>query len=410
MFSNRLFSWFFPPAHTERVRPARRGQFHDNVRQFLCGVFLVIETLRSWRSLIIVVVMLFPGTKMGIINQLAKLIVNGDPKNASILLEWRYPDDDCKAYATWCAVRSRMVHDETNRNPEYLPRLNDLISSLPEDHPDRGFLGRLVNATLRVQHKVFVFPQRKPLVDDNVSKIFFSNPPVIPALYEFEFPKSRRENANAIKVQAREDRHLHLREDDYIDQATIDMVMGNARSYVASKFRIIIQDHYIALASALALLSGRRFMEIVDSLQWKPNGHEYQASVTGLKKGDYMDMDQPRWVDIPLLIPYREFDDAMRYLRSSKDRRGRLIGPHLAKRSGIVCVKGYKLVFGDFKMTHTISRSLYLKEGFRRRFDENHFHTEMSELMWNHHALAHMDKLGLGVNVHYYTRMVIRET
>lgn len=347
-------------------------------------------------------------TGMGILQTLSSLVVNGEAERASSLLNARYPDDDLKAYRMWGMVRGLVTGDDTNRDPSYLPRLHALIDSLPETHPDRHLLQRLAGASLSVQHKTFVYPKRKPFQDEEVGKIFFGMPPAIPAVYAFTVPQARRENANIIKVEARTGRHLQLRESEIIPETVIDKTVEDAKAYVASRFRVVDHPQFFALASALALLSGRRTMEIMHSLQWKSNGKEYQASVSGLSKRGFMTWDQPTWVDIPLLISYHDFDVAMRYLRSAKDRKGRMIGEYLSKKvTGYSSAKGYRMVFGDFKMTHTISRSLYLMVGFKRRFDENEFHPEMSELMWKHHALAHMDKVDMRANIHHYNRVVI---
>lgn len=267
------------------------------------------------------------------------------------------------AYSYYKYIRQKIFRDDGFRNPNYVQRVRDFQHAHFSPYDDEWILvEELCNSPLSYQYRVET--SRKPYLANSpqLDKTLKQIRSIIDPFYDYIMPPEIVEAAIEKERDAREAKHMKA-----LNIGDIQTIISKAREWRTCK-----ENPWQLVACAL-ILTGRRVIEIIDTLEWEMAG-DYLVNVRGIAKQDVG--DNP--VLIPLLCHYDDFNELMQQIRV-----GQL--PTTANTYGLKMA--FKSYFGRW-YNHSERRNIYGEAAFRAR-NENQFYPTMSKVMWIDKALAH---------------------
>jgi hypothetical protein len=288
------------------------------------------------------------------------------------------------AYSYYKYIRRQIIHNNDNRHPEYLQRLRHFqyVHCSPQDYDEWALLEDLYHSPLCEQYRVETSHKPYLATAPELDKALKQIRSVIDPFYEYTIPPHIAEAAIEKEREAREAKHAKA-----VNIRDLQTIISKARAWRECK-----ENPWQLVACAL-ILSGRRVIEIVETLEWEKAG-DYLASVTGIAKQD--NGDEP--AIIPLLCPYEEFDELMQMIRA--------IQPPSTNHTYQLRM-AFDLYFGQW-YNHSERRNIYGEAGFRDR-QYNQFYPEMSRVMWIDKALAHSGNVVMQAGNLTYQSLVFQD-
>jgi len=330
---------------------------------------------------------------MSLSKQLIKMVIEDkDPEGAMEFLLGRYDvEKQAKAiHSMHCAVRRKMLKDDSNRRADYENEIRQLIASLDaSNYDDRATLNYLLTKPLMEQQQIYKM-KKYVLRDHQAQARLHKINPAIQLICDFKLPEHVVKNVMAYTRDARVKRMMHEDGRDYtMGRATMERIIADAKRTIdVIKNPIRKPKQWYDYVVCCGLLSGRRTWEIVSSLEWDPiPDRPFQARISGLAKSlehEVMNQGHPE-IDIPLLCDFDTFDKAMWELRGFRTLTGHCDDKENKIEYGLM--NASQRVFGRV-VNHTEKRNMYSEMAFRDR-ENSKFLTDCSRIAWIEAALGH---------------------
>lgn len=284
----------------------------------------------------------------------------------------------------WKQARMQILHNETNRDPQFEDRVLSLMRR-STSRSDEELLDTFMNMSTADQHKILI--RKKPYLRDmNHDTELKTYSPLIKEFYMFSFPtdmemwfrelESSRNKKAVMHDLAPSDEYTVSKDDiDFILETSIDTIRIVSISTIKQYFEVVV---------ALQILTGRRSTEIINSLQIQQCPHKYQALVKGILK-DFTRLDTV--ITIPLLYDYETIENALNIVREYRDYSELSnIEIHNATSSSVL---NASVRLFNRRLTHTQKRNIYAEIAFSQRMTHNLFFPICSKEAWVSLALGH---------------------
>lgn len=314
------------------------------------------------------------------------MCVDKDPQKALASLKNAYPtrQDAKKAMSMWKQVRMSILHNESNRNFAFPDACRSLMPSC--SRVDQVLLYDLIQMPCVEQHKI-VESSIPYLEDEEADFILKQSMVMMPEFYAFEFPKDMELWFKELEKERNMKEMFHQlkpSKEYNFDKEEVDTIIDKSKEILLRKDIVNNKQYYEAIV-AMQLLTGRRNTEIINSINFYPSSHPYQAQVSGILK-DSRRFDE--MIPIPILAPYQDIERTFRTIREFKNM-GYYSNEQIHRMTSSQILNASKRLFGR-RLTHTQKRNLYCEVAYSLRYSENHFLTDScSKEAWVASALGH---------------------
>lgn len=329
--------------------------------------------------------------------QLAATVMdNEDPQGGLCDLLVCY-DDPFASASKLCSMiantRRFITSQDRYRHPDYVSKVQELMSPMHRWSEDYQRLEFLLHAPLRRQQSVYI--SKIPyLVNDAADSLLKEIRPCQDPFYEFVLPRQIMREARAQREQRMLGQQYHMNHERDFYQFSVaegQQYITTARSVLRNT--IDSPSSYYEMIAAVGFLTGRRNYEVMVTINLYPGPMILQANVVGLcKKGISRQYEAP--VPIPLLAPYPEIDEALykiRNYRSYEDRDCGVVSGNSSRGISRAC----KRLFGRV-LSHTQKRNMYSELAYRDK-ENNGFcvgNQSCSKNAWVAAALGHVPNFG----------------
>lgn len=313
---------------------------------------------------------------------LTSLFIEEDAPKAVALTIARNTDN---AYSYSRFVKHKICANDEYRHPQYLQRLRHFreVHFSPQD-PEWDLIQTLHDSPLKFQHRVEANLRPYLAAHPELDKALKQIRSIADPFYDYNVPYHL--------IQANVKKQREARELKHAKATTISdlqTILTKARAW-RDQERFL--DPWDLVPSAL-FLCGRRVIEVLETLKWAPHG-EYTALVSGITKQDFHDPE----IVIPLLCPYKDFDELMTKIREARlpvKAHSNRLHPRFVRQFG----RWYN---------HSERRNIYAEAGYRIR-TETGFFPEMSKVMWIDKAIGHSSNVAVSSGNLTYQALVFTD-
>jgi hypothetical protein len=291
----------------------------------------------------------------------------------------------------WGKAHIEATKNPDNRNPKFLQEIHMFIASdINISGDDFKRISDYLNMSLHEQHKIqsakFAYLENR-----EQDSIFRSIRPMFASYYDFVFPATYQQAMKEWKLKRIKDKQTHKARDKEfytITKSDIATILETSTK-VMEVGGIRNKTEYFKAVNAVQMISGRRTIEVVKLLEYKPAEHVFQVKVKGLAKQGGFPSSDDEFITIPLLCEFYLFKRKMDEIRafwdvSVMDNKAvdHLIGQNIRRWS--------KKMFGRM-LSHTQKRNIYSEIAWSTR-EKNGFQIgedSCSKYVWVAKALGH---------------------
>jgi len=267
---------------------------------------------------------------------------------------------------------------------------------------DRVRIQDFINMSLPDKHRITI--QKKPYLIESALDLKLRGLKVIKcnSFYEFTFPEEMEEIRAELQMKRNQERALRQTYPEEHYDITRDEISNiiETSTKIITDGRLQRPGDHVQLAIALMIVTGRRCIEVVKEATFGAIPERpYQAMVSGIAKRS----KDGKAYSIPLLLPFRDVQNALIRLRAFKNFDG-LSSAQVNHKMREVSRNVNKL-FGR-KLDHTQRRNIYVEVAYENRH-VNGFYPSLTKHQWAPLALTHQEKVAMSTTDRYQMMNII---